>query len=60
MGRYQQVAPELAPDVYQQSAHDAFTRMAPEERAQFDSGGGPGLDRPFLEPAAKLSLDQRS
>jgi hypothetical protein len=35
IGRYQQVAPELSPEVYQQSAQDAVTRMAPEERAQF-------------------------
>jgi hypothetical protein len=35
IGRYEQIAPELAPEVYQQSAQDAFTRMAPEERAQF-------------------------
>jgi hypothetical protein len=33
--RYQQVAPELSPDVYQQSAHEALSRMAPEERVQF-------------------------
>ena len=32
--RYQQVAPQLPPDVYQQSAHDAFSRMAPQERVQ--------------------------
>jgi hypothetical protein len=35
IGRYQQVAPELSPDLYQQSAQDALGRMAPEERAQF-------------------------
>jgi hypothetical protein len=35
IGRYQQVAPELSPDAYQQSAQDALGRMAPEERAQF-------------------------
>jgi ANTAR domain len=35
IGRYQQVASELSPEVYQQSAQDALSRMAPEERAQF-------------------------
>ena len=33
--RYQQVAPQLPPDVYQQSAQEAFARMSPQERAQF-------------------------
>ena len=35
MSRYQQIAPQLPPDVYQQSAHDAFSRMQPQERMQF-------------------------
>ncbi len=33
--RYQQVAPQLPPDVYQQSAQEAFARLSPQERAQF-------------------------
>src|SRR3712207_462357 len=33
--RYQQVAPQLPPDVYQQSAQEAFARMSPQERMQF-------------------------
>ncbi|HEX6291376.1 MAG TPA: hypothetical protein VFZ66_19485 [Herpetosiphonaceae bacterium] len=33
--RYQQVAPHLPPDVYQESAQDAFGRMSPQERMQF-------------------------
>lgn len=33
--RYQQVAPQLPQDVYEQSAQDAFSRMAPQDRQQF-------------------------
>jgi hypothetical protein len=33
--RYQQVAPQLPPDVYQQSAREAFARLTPEQRVQF-------------------------
>src|SRR3712207_2584011 len=32
--RYQQVAPQLRPDVYQQSAQEAFARMTPQQRRQ--------------------------
>ena len=32
---YQQVAGRIPPDVYQQSAQEAFSRMAPQERMQF-------------------------
>ena len=32
--RYQQVAPQLPPDVYQQSAQEAFARMTPQQRRQ--------------------------
>jgi hypothetical protein len=32
--RYQQVAPNLPPDVYQQSAQDVFAQMSPEQRVQ--------------------------
>ncbi len=35
MGRYQQVAPQLSPDDYRQSAEEAFNRMSPQERQQF-------------------------
>jgi hypothetical protein len=35
INRYQQVAPHLPPDVYQESAQDAFARMSPQERMQF-------------------------
>ena len=35
VSRYQQVAPQLPPDVYQQSAQEAFARMSPQERLQF-------------------------
>src|SRR5919199_2657832 len=35
MSRYQQVAPQIPPDVYQQSAQEAFARMSPQERLQF-------------------------
>ena len=33
--RYQQVAPHRSPEVYEQSAQEAFARMSPQERAQF-------------------------
>ena len=33
--RYQQVAPQVPHDVYQQAAQDAFGRMSPQERMQF-------------------------
>jgi len=35
LNRYQQVAPQLPPDVYQQSAEQAFARMSPQERQEF-------------------------
>ena len=33
--RYQQVAPNLPPDVYKQSAQDVFSQMTPQQRMQF-------------------------
>ena len=33
--RYQQVSSQLPPDVYQESAQQAFSRMSPQERMQF-------------------------
>ena len=35
VNRYQQVAPHLPPDTYQQSAQEAFERLSPEEREEF-------------------------
>ena len=35
LNRYQQVAPQLPPDMYEQSAQEAFARMPPQERRQF-------------------------
>ncbi|HEY7067507.1 MAG TPA: hypothetical protein VII06_38985 [Chloroflexota bacterium] len=35
VNRYQQVATQLPPDAYQQSAQEAFARLTPEERMQF-------------------------
>ncbi len=35
MQRYQQVAPKLQPQEYQQAAEQAFNRMSPQERVQF-------------------------
>jgi len=32
--RYEQVAPQLSPDVYQQSAQDVFAQLTPEQRMQ--------------------------
>ena len=34
VSRYQQVATQLPPDVYQQSAQDAFSRLSPDQRVQ--------------------------
>jgi hypothetical protein len=33
--RYQQVAPQLPPQMYEESARDAFSRMSPQDRVQF-------------------------
>ena len=35
LDRYNQVAPQLPPDLYQQSAQEAFGRMTPQERQEF-------------------------
>ena len=35
MERYQQVAPNLPPDMYQESAQEAFSRLTPQQRMQF-------------------------
>ena len=35
LDRYHQVAPHLPPDIYQESAQEAFARMSPQERVQF-------------------------
>lgn len=35
LNRYQQVSRQLPPDVYQESAQEAFGRMSPQERMQF-------------------------
>ena len=35
VNRYHQVAPQLPPDVYEESAQEAFARMSPQERMQF-------------------------
>jgi hypothetical protein len=35
MERYQQVAPQLSPQMYQESAQEAFSRLTPQQRTQF-------------------------
>ena len=35
LNRYQQVAPQLPPEMYQESAQEAFARMSPRERMEF-------------------------
>ena len=35
VSRYQQVATRLPPDMYQQSAEEAFARLSPQERQEF-------------------------
>ena len=47
--RYQQVAPRLAPDVYEQSAEEAFRRLTPEQRLHAE------IDRASL---ARISRDR--
>jgi hypothetical protein len=47
--RYEQVAPNLPPDVYQQSAQDVFSQMTPQQRAQ--------LGRQLIRSAEQDSLD---
>ena len=34
VNRYQQVAPQLPPDVYQRSAQESFSRLSPDQRRQ--------------------------
>ncbi len=45
MSRYQQVAPQLPPDVYQQSAQEAFARLTPQQRLQFGQQLRQGLQQ---------------
>ncbi|MBA2570443.1 MAG: hypothetical protein H0V04_04605 [Chloroflexi bacterium] len=33
--RYQEIAPNVPPDVYEQSAREAFERLTPEQRVEF-------------------------
>lgn len=47
--RYEQVAPNLPPDVYQQSAQDVFSQMTPQQRAQ--------LGRQLIQSAEQQDLD---
>ncbi len=65
MQRYRQVAPQLPPDVYQQSAQDAFAQLTPQQRRQlgqylrqqtrhqnlnFPDLDGDGVDDRFQDP----------
>ena len=47
--RYEQVAPNLPPDVYQQSAQDVFSKMTPQQRAQ--------LGQQLIQSAQQQNLD---
>src|SRR5215210_2533314 len=47
--RYEQVAPNLPPDVYQQSARDVFSQMTPQQRAQ--------LGQQLIQSAQQQDLD---
>lgn len=47
--RYEQVAPNLPPDVYRQSAQDVFSQMTPEQRAQ--------LGQQLIQSAQQQNLD---
>ena len=39
--RYEQVAPNLPPDVYQQSAQEVFAHLTPEQRMQLGQAACP-------------------
>ncbi len=47
--RYEQVAPNLPSDVYQQSAQDVFSQMTPQQRAQ--------LGQQLIQSAQQQNLD---
>jgi hypothetical protein len=47
--RYEQVAPNLPPDVYQQSAQDVFSQMTPQQREQ--------LGQQLIQSAQQQNLD---
>lgn len=47
--RYEQVAPNLPPDVYRQSAQDVFSQMTPQQRAQ--------LGQQLIQSAQQQNLD---
>lgn len=64
--RYRQVAPQLPPDVYQQSAQDVFAQLTPEQRMQlgrqlvqsarqqgqsFPDVNGDGIDNRLQDPS---------
>ncbi len=64
--RYQQVAPNLSPQMYQEAAHDAFSRMSPQERMQFGQmlqqrmgGGMGGRDFQLDDPRELAGLTSR-
>src|SRR5262245_31597649 len=57
VARYQQVAAQAPPELYQQSAEDAFARLSPEERAEFaqflqQRAQQQGVNVPGLAPAS--------
>src|SRR5215210_7232162 len=47
--RYEQVAPNLPPEIYQQSAQDVFSQMSPQQREQ--------LGRQLIQSAQQQNLD---
>jgi hypothetical protein len=69
LNRYNQVATQLPPDIYQQSAEQAFARMSPQDRQEFaqwlqtraqqqnvplpQMGGGPAA---FQDPGALAQM----
>lgn len=63
--RYSQVAGEIDPDTYQQSAHDALAKMSPDERAAYaqqlgvaadEQGVSHGWDGQSTDPAALAQM----
>ena len=50
--RYEQVAPQLPPDVYQQSAQDVFAQLTPQQRMQ--------LGQQLIQSAARGARTSRT
>ena len=60
VSRYQEMAPHLDPDAYQQAAHDSINQLSPEERLQFGQQLGNQAQRQGLSlPGLHEGGDER-